>query len=505
VRDVTLDYPHFVKESERYHSGQIRSWMGIPILRNEMVVGMICFDHPQVGFFTQKMKELAANIATQIAISLANTDLYQKLEREKVRLDELYQLSTEILEDLDHETVINKILQCIMKKFRSNHAGIALLDEVGKLYKSMETETIGLPLHQRARDCGVTRQVIDSKKPVFYDEVLPDKKHNPVILQAGFKSYAGLPIFAGERVIAVLFIHSREKRWFSRYENDLKPLCSHAGRALEHASLYAQKNLLAEQQKKLLDLSKKMIVHSDLEDLLGQCVQDGARIFEVEDCSLYLKDEGRRTIDLRASTMIPPEVWRLRDAYLDRPGLTAWVAREGRPLNYEGDEYKLDSNWAGHSETAFVEHLKYLPSGRCLTLYMAPIQDSEGRIQGVLKLENRTGEWVGRKFFEDELPLLASFATQLGLAIERAKLVQRLDEKARLEIKHSFSNELHHIKNFLHGPLVLASRTDLAAYLHGDTAGLEKACTALTRRPSTLTARSIAYMKCSRTIGRRRI
>jgi Signal transduction histidine kinase len=148
-------------------------------------------------------------------------------------------------------------------------------------------------------------------------------------------------------------------------------------------------------------------------------------------------------------------VWPNKDNYLDGPGLTAFVARTGQTLNLGEGEYRLHPAWSGNHGIPFVDHLRYLPSGSCHSLFICPLKDNSGENIGVLKLENRLSPKKGKRFSEFEVAMHQTFASHIATAVERARLFERLDQEARRAARQALGYELHEIYNFLHGALLI--------------------------------------------------
>ncbi|MFQ3660900.1 MAG: ATP-binding protein [Chloroflexaceae bacterium] len=78
--DAPATYPHF--NSEPFIVDPIRSWLGVPLLFGERLIGMLTLDKHQVGFFSGEHARLAAAFAAQAAIALENARLYEEARRE---------------------------------------------------------------------------------------------------------------------------------------------------------------------------------------------------------------------------------------------------------------------------------------------------------------------------------------------------------------------------------------------------------------------------------------
>jgi GAF domain-containing protein len=456
VGDVRRDYPHFLEEARKYHTENIRSWMGIPLIHRGNVIGMISLDSEILNYFTHEMASLALMFASHCANAITNAQLFKEKKQRLEELNTLYRASHEITSELDLKTVLKEIVIRVHELSGSDLTGVVLVDELGRPTMSVENDNIEPPLHLRIRLDGITHEVVSSgEAQVFHSLLTEEELHNQTIIEGGFRSYAGFPIKIAARVQGILYVHSFHPSAFMGKEALLQSSCKQASIAIKNAELYFQVKNQAEKSKKLVEISEELLKYKKESDLLEYCVNEGALLFNTEDCSISLKRGERNTIDLVASSGIPPDVWLKRDAYLDRPGLPAYVFNTGMIENFGGDEYKEHIAWAGKHEDPFLEHLKYLPSGMCNALLIGPLKDGRGNSVGILKVENHLSLPKDRRFSEFEVQLFNNFSTIIGLAIERSRLVNRLDEEARKEARLSLGGDLHRVMNMTQSVIAL--------------------------------------------------
>ena len=60
--------------------GYIRSWMGIPLLVRDRVIGMLSLDHSQPNYYSPQQADLALAFANQVAVAMENARLYEQAE-----------------------------------------------------------------------------------------------------------------------------------------------------------------------------------------------------------------------------------------------------------------------------------------------------------------------------------------------------------------------------------------------------------------------------------------
>lgn len=416
--------------------------------------------------FAQEDVEFLAGIAAITGVAIAYAHQVEEVNRHAEEMERLYEAARVMTSSLDREEVLRRIIAITTAVVASDLTGVLLVDGEGNPLTSVESRSMPVPLHRRIRPDGVSRRVLSTRQ--WYnvsDTQLNPQEHNPVVFQEGYRSYAGVPLISQDTVHGVLFVHSRQPHAFDAHKELLTTFAHQIALSVHNAELYKQKQEESEILDKLSKAAKTLITHISLQDLYNYCVEAGKEIFDVEDCSLYIINEKQETVDLVASSTVPPTIWKKRESRLNGPGLTPYVARTGELLNLAGNAIFRHPAWAGHQEEPFRDHLAFLPSQQSHSLLMGPLLDNRGRIVGVLKLENRRGEAAGRRFSAFQESLHQTYASHIATAIERARLWARVDEDAARRARKSLESDIHEMKNFVHGAIVLSS-ANARTHLH---------------------------------------
>ncbi|MCB8966780.1 MAG: PAS domain S-box protein [Ardenticatenaceae bacterium] len=87
IDDVTIAYPHFQDESDKYQSAYIHSWLGVPLVVNDELMGIVTVDRHEIRPFTPDEIALATTFANHAAIALHNARLYERLARNNETLE----------------------------------------------------------------------------------------------------------------------------------------------------------------------------------------------------------------------------------------------------------------------------------------------------------------------------------------------------------------------------------------------------------------------------------
>jgi diguanylate cyclase (GGDEF)-like protein/PAS domain S-box-containing protein len=99
VEDAPAVYKGFRKGPHR--QTVIRSWMGVPMLIGERLVGMIALDKSEPGFYTQEHARLAEAFAAQAAIAIENARLFEESEERRVYLEGVLGAAPDAIVTLD--------------------------------------------------------------------------------------------------------------------------------------------------------------------------------------------------------------------------------------------------------------------------------------------------------------------------------------------------------------------------------------------------------------------
>jgi PAS domain S-box-containing protein len=118
VDDAPEVYEEFRREP--HASAGIHSWLGVPMLVGEQLIGMVTLDRTEPGFYDQKHARLAEAFAAQAAIAMENTRLYEKAQQE-------------IAERKRAEKELEQSVSLLQATLESTTDGILVVDKQGRI------------------------------------------------------------------------------------------------------------------------------------------------------------------------------------------------------------------------------------------------------------------------------------------------------------------------------------------------------------------------------------
>ena len=113
IEDVTTDPAYFERDPIRVSSveeGGVRTLLGVPMMKENEVIGAIGIYRETVHPFTDRHIALVTNFAAQAVIAIENARLLNELRQ---RTDDLSQRTTDLTEALEQQTATSDVLQVI--------------------------------------------------------------------------------------------------------------------------------------------------------------------------------------------------------------------------------------------------------------------------------------------------------------------------------------------------------------------------------------------------------
>ncbi|PKN92884.1 MAG: hypothetical protein CVU44_12700 [Chloroflexi bacterium HGW-Chloroflexi-6] len=285
------------------------------------------------------------------------------------------------------------------------------------------------------RPAGLGMQAIRQRRRVLSQEDIGAAIH-PVRAQAGAKSMCVFPLVVADEPVGVLYVYLLDERPFSQLELlMLDNFVNLAAMAIYHAHHLARmhKNL-ARKEDELTRLRRAGLLISSrlrLEDTLKAILQMALEVTGAQYGIFRLLDPSGEFLNMRA----------IAGEHLDRPMIDAlpvnansvmsWVARNRQPICIS------DLNEAPWSQI-------YYPLDAVLRMrseLAVPLIGASGRLEGVLNLESPAVAAFG----EDDSHLLQALATQAVIAIQEVRLLDALQEVARLLLTQPYHKVLKHL------------------------------------------------------------
>jgi len=334
------------------------------------------------------------------------TELTARHERLKL----LYQVGSAIHSTLEPQPALALIARAAAQLMEASSCSVVLVNPTSGFLEIQASQ--GLPnaadaLKLRPGE-GLTGWVVQTGKPARVGDVTTDKRY--IMLRPEVRSELTVPLEVNGEVRGVLNVDSDRLNAFSADDQELlESLAAQAARVIQNTWLFEQLRLKARLLESLASVSRTINSALNLDEVLQTITRDAAELMQAKMCSLMMLDDSRTWLDVRASHGAG-------GAYLGKPRLSVGdsllgaVVRRKKPVQVDNVQ-----------TSAGYQNVEVARQEGLVSLLSAPLLFS-GEAIGTLNVYTA----ARYKFSNEEIRILAAFAELSAIAIEKARLYERL-------------------------------------------------------------------------------
>ena len=456
VKDVTTD-PRWSEYQEAEAINWIRSYIGVPIILEEELLGFLNVDSTQPNYFSETHAAHAQIFANQIAIAIRNARLHDETVRRTRYLETLRRLSQRAMPEREIKSFMQTVMDGLAQEFGYGLVGIALGDddkrELTLLAASgTELEDSGLPEGSRqSYDTGILGWVISNNRPYFTGNTNLDPHYVSLPSGEEMKSQIAVPLRKDGQAIGVLTVEDKKLHAISQVDlTAMVELSEELALHIDNLRLYEQtreqsilleqrvaertqelsaaNDILSAQSRTLSELVNELTKRSDIlatlhevslnvgahldnDELLDTIVKMAVRLLDADmGGNIYLYDVESNTLKLESG--IGPDKDYVGDILNPGQGLAGHIFETQTPLIVE--DYR---EWEGRTSID-ADYPFTCIMGVPLLLHDACI--------GVLSVNSDKSQ---RVFFEDDRWLAELFGSYAAVAINNAQLYSQLERE----------------------------------------------------------------------------
>jgi putative nucleotidyltransferase with HDIG domain len=395
---------------------EVRSELCVPLVAKGKTIGVLNVEDYRMNAYTQDDLELLSAFGNEIAIAIENARLYQEAKERTAQLELINRVVKKIGLTLDIDSLSQKLCETIQGHFYYDYTLLFLLDEERENFvlKGHAGYAFKMIDYRQHIDKGLLGLCYKTKRSVLENDTVRNKRFIRRFPEnVTIRSELDIPLVSGEKVHGVLSLQSRTKDAFSEWDLvAMETISEHIVSSLENARLYTYLRQSLAELSSVYEIGVSLSTSRDLNELLERMyrrtsVMTGARTFYV---ALYDKKSGtvQFAVDYEEGEKRQKEIFKANEL----GGYTGWILQNNAPILVK--DLKVDAE---------KYPVKPIYDGLKMRSYLGVPIRFQDKVIGVLSLQSM----MRNAFDESSLRLFTTFANQLGVVIENARLFTEMD------------------------------------------------------------------------------
>jgi GAF domain-containing protein/nitrogen-specific signal transduction histidine kinase len=391
------------------------SWLGIPLISKSEMVGVLALEKWQANYYTREQIQVGLTFASQSAVSLDNSRLYEdsvsratELDQRSQRLTTLNRFTSALTRSLDTDQILNLTAEELLKGLNAKRVSVVTFER-GQAYWKISTPRIRAKLPRVLPDAPIFSRLRESLGMFNTDDVRNEPDLASLIDMFGENTTAllTLPLATAQgTLIALLFVQMIGDARFGVNELEIaRTITNQATIALENARLYQSSVRTADKFSVLNETSSLVSASLNPEEIYYSVHKAAERLMPLDSFVITLLDEAANEIDPVYLVENGKRYPSLRVPF--GKGMSSDVIQSGKPiLMSSATNNKSDAVKFGDTAEQEVQSIVAVP------------MILGGRALGMLSAQS----YLTDVYTEEDMQILGTLANQAIVAIQNSNL-----------------------------------------------------------------------------------
>ncbi len=405
----------------------MQSWLGIPLMNQQNVVGLIALNKQEAAFYDALQSEQAAlAFANQVAVALANADLFQQTFARRHELETLLEAAQTTALVMDLDQVFRTVVELMLNTIHMDTCTVMIWDEVeNALDVAVDMNRYGDETRIKPKgfryplaEYPVKLQVLQSRRlaVVRYNDESAHASEREELLANEDSVRMLVPLVLRDQAMGLIQLEQAMAMGTSVSEQQMRlaqALGAQVAVAIENARLASETAARVEESMLINELSHAISSTIDIDGILDVVRKQLPRVVAAEEMYIALYDEMTEQVSFPVAVRqdgtefaIPPRA--LGDDEV------SYIIRGKRALTLGGDYFNADD----------VRHSLHITNseGDCKSYLGVPLVARDS-VVGTLAVRDLSSS---RVFGVNDQRVLQTIGGQLAVAIQNALLIERI-------------------------------------------------------------------------------
>ncbi len=392
----------------------VRGWMGVPLIARGQVIGNLTLDSRRPGAYDEEQAALAQAFANQAAIALENARLFEELRRSLERERWLVSIAHTLTGLSERSALLERLVVMAVQAVNADAGALALVSPDGErmTYPYLFNLPRTLSLRPAPKGRGLAWEIVRTGRSFLLKEYADHPSALRNWIEAGVRSFLGVPILVGERRIGALgLFRFTPSHPFDEDERVLaEAIGRQAGVVIANFQLLDEARRRAAQQEALNAVIAAAAGATELKGLLELALTQTLKAMDLQAGAIWIPP-------YVAFSGLPEDVVnRVREAFRNRPELRS-LSLERSVAIEDWRQEEREGPWAALASVTLSVGIR-----ASLTV---PILADGVRVGGL-----SLASFTPRTWSQEEIALAEAVGRQLGNAVRHLQLLEQIRSQA---------------------------------------------------------------------------
>ncbi|MBV9547667.1 MAG: GAF domain-containing protein [Chloroflexi bacterium] len=261
--DTQLALPDMAGDARRVAPNplSVGSILGVPLVRQDQIVGVLRLDHVERGFYTYAHADVAVAIANQASIAIENARLFESVERRQHELQVLYDAEARLSRTLEPQDVLEALAHTATELLNADKTSVLTWDGerrrlTVRATRGFDPQALALmpdPVGEGLSTLAATTREIVDTQDAQNDRRICDTLR-AVNVAEKIRAIISVPITSDDEVFGVFNLQYQHARTFAADDRRILQSFAHlAAIALQNARLFEAERITRERLDVALD------------------------------------------------------------------------------------------------------------------------------------------------------------------------------------------------------------------------------------------------------------